>query len=341
MPSRLPAWHGSRSGSGKIDGHALHGSGRRIVERKVSQFAARFADAAGPYFVGYSIRLVTHFPIRLPHPDSEGVFAVLPVIHIAEIGLDFARKEKLVGGRQESQGAAIRLQNAQAVSRTQAHRFPIDRSTKSILLPRPRRVPPDDAATVGDRKPLQPANILISHRGLAGLGDGLLPQQVGAAVHGVLERAGENTRVQTREAHLQPRAHGLHPAARRLVFGPYLANLLRLPGQIQVGSRAAGNHQWRVPERVPLFPLHHARRKFDMQLFQRANLLLREPSDAAGDFEFGGQILSEYDPVPAAFARGQFAHYRLPATNRKLGAQLFSALPLPTDFQNAGANLSL
>src|ERR1035437_3683688 len=166
-------------------------------------------------------------------------------------------------------------------------------------------------------------------------------QQVGAAVHVVLERAGENTRVQTREAHLQPRAHGLHLAARRLVFGPYLANLLRLPGQIQVGSRAAGNHQWRVPERVPLFPLHHARRKFDMQLFQRGNLLLGKPSDAAGDFEFGGQILSEYDPVPAAFARGQFAHYRLPATNRKLGAQLFSALPLPTDFQNAGANPSL
>src|ERR1035437_1983348 len=124
----------------EIDGHALHGSGWRIVERKISQFAARLADAAGPQSVGYSIRLVALFPIRLPYADRECVFAVLPVIHIAEIGFDFARKEKLVGGRQEPQGAAIRLQNAQAVSRTQAYRFLIHRSAKGILLPRPRRV---------------------------------------------------------------------------------------------------------------------------------------------------------------------------------------------------------
>ena len=63
--------------------------------------------------------------------------------------------------------------------------------------------------------------------------------------------------------------------------------------------------------------------------------------DAAGDFEFGSQILPEHDPASAALARGQFAHQGLPAANRKLGAQLFPALALPRDFQNAGANLRL
>src|ERR1019366_5745920 len=85
----------------------------------------------------------------------------------------------------------------------------------------------------------------------------------------------------------------------------------------------------------------HLRRELYMQLFERSNLLLGESSDAAGDLEFGGQVLSQYDPASAALAGGQFEHHWLPALNRKPGAQLFCALALPGDFQSAGADLRL
>ena len=143
------------------------------------------------------------------------------------------------------------------------------------------------------------------------------------------------------KVHFQPRSLGLHLAAGRLVFRPDFANFFRLPGQIHVRARAAGNHQRRVPERVPLFPLHHLWRELHIQLFQRCDLLLGEPSDTAGDLEFGSQILPEHDPASAVPARRKFAHQGLPPANRKLSSQLFPALALPRDFQNAGANLRL
>ena len=92
------------------------------------------------------------------------------------------------------------------LDRLDAHRVVVHRASEGVPLPAPRRVAPDDLCVIGNREALQPAVVLVGHRRLHRLGDRLLPEQVRAAVHRVLQRPGKAPRLEPRKVHLQPRA---------------------------------------------------------------------------------------------------------------------------------------
>src|SRR5579883_36496 len=206
------------------------------------------------------------------------------------------------------------------------------------MLPGAGGIPPYHAAAIGNCEALQPSDVFIRHRGLFGPGDGLLPQQVRAAIDRILQRTGENTGFESVKYDFETGSFGFYAARGRVISGPGLADFFGLARQTQVGSGAARNHQGRVPESIPFFALDHFGRKLDVQLLhQRIDLLLREAAHAARDFELGREIPSQHDPFAVALARGEFADRGPAIADRKRGAQLLVAFPLPGDFDGSGA----
>ena len=97
---------------------------------------------------------------------------------------------------------------------------------------------PGDAGEQLGGESAQAPFIGVGERRLLGPGDGLLPEQVGAAVDGPLEAAREDAHRETGEGDLQPGAVGLDRAAFGLIRRPVPADLL-------------GVVQGRIPEDVP------------------------------------------------------------------------------------------
>src|SRR5262249_11566160 len=83
----------------EIHRHPLLGSRRGIIKSKVVEVTSGFVDPAIPYRIGYAPRLCPDLAIRLTRADGEGGIAILAVVDISKIGLDFPRPKELVGRR--------------------------------------------------------------------------------------------------------------------------------------------------------------------------------------------------------------------------------------------------
>src|SRR6266704_2617682 len=69
----------------KVNGHALPGAGRRVVERE------------NPVYPG---RIVTFLAVGVPDTDGKSFVAVLSIPDLVQVHLQFSRKEKLVRWRE-------------------------------------------------------------------------------------------------------------------------------------------------------------------------------------------------------------------------------------------------
>ena len=234
-----------------------------------------FAHAAVPHGIADAPRLGTDFSIGLAHTEREVILAVLAVIDVTKICLDLAREKELVGGRENSQGTAVRFQNSQSIPRPQTHWILIHRTTECVTLPSARRIAPDQLGVLAHAKTLQSANVFVRRGCFRSFGDDFLPHQIRAPVDGVQQRAGENTGFQSGERNLEPCAIGLHLASGGAVFRPRPRNLFGLPRQIYVCAAAARHHERRVPECIPFFALNYGRGQRNAELFQWSDLLLR------------------------------------------------------------------
>ena len=274
----------------EIHWHTLPGAGRSVVEREIIDLAARFPHTPVPNFVGNAVRFVAFLAVRLANAQGERALAILAVVVVSEIGLDFARKEEFVGRRQNAQRSSARFEDRQPVASANPNRVAIHGSAEAVLLPRPGQDRATPRASGSERETFQPADVLVSHRRLVGLGDHLLAQQVRSAIHGEQQAPLENTQVDAIERDLQASSFRGHLASAGMKAGPGAADFPGRARQIHVCAGASGHHQRRVPEGIPLFPIHHFGRKRDAQLAQRRHLLFGEAALAAGHLEFRSQI---------------------------------------------------
>ena len=241
----------------EIHGHALPRSRWRVVERKIVDVVPGFVRSAVPHFVRNTVGTIRLFAVRLAHTDGERGFAVLAIVDIAEIRFNFAREEELVRRRQKGQRAARCFHDRQPVSSLHCDKFAVDAAPKSVLLPFAGHIAPDNASVSADRQALEARDIFISDRGLVGLRDGFLPQQIGSFVNGVAQEA----IAKAVELDFQPGAVRFYNTAGRVIARRRPADLLGFARKIHVVVGSAGNHKGRVPEGVPFLAVDDFRRE--------------------------------------------------------------------------------
>src|SRR6516225_5169119 len=105
----------------KIDGHALPGSWRCIVQGVVVCLRPRFRDTLVPNFVRDAVGVVTLSVVWLSHSYGKRVLAVLAIVHVAQIHFIFAGKKELVRRWEKAQRSPSGLHNAQTVARAEPY----------------------------------------------------------------------------------------------------------------------------------------------------------------------------------------------------------------------------
>ena len=208
------------------------------------------------------------------------------------------------------------------------------------------RVVPRHARRQVGRESLEPRFILISDPRLVRPGDGIHPQQVGAAIRGEAQTAREDAHRETGERHLEARAVGFHAARRRIEGRARAPNVRGRSCRAEIARRGrrrsgrtpplrlahfgtVGHHERRVPEGIPAILVDDLLRDLDAGVAQRLRLLLGHAPDAARDAIFGRQVLTERGPLPACFPDRQIAQHRLPAVDRVPGPQFSARLAGP------------
>ena len=207
----------------EIDRHVLHGSGRRIVEREVIEFRARFSDAPVPHLVGNALRLCADLrdPAGARRWRSD-VLAVLAVVDVAEIGFDFAREEEFVRGREEGQRSAVRLRESPADCAPAAPPGPGSPSPPKAYCCQPRAVSRQTTRVSSSiAKPFSPPTYLYATDGSLVLAIGFLPQQVRRRdIRCTASEPEKMPAFTPGKRHLDARAVGLHLAAGRRDISP-------------------------------------------------------------------------------------------------------------------------
>ena len=131
-----------------VDRHALHGSGRRVVERVVVDLRARYPHAAVPHFVGDAPRRISLAALRLHDAQRERRVVVFAVIDVAQVDFVFAREEELVRRRENGERAGARVENLQPVARPEVDRLLVHVAAELVLLPDLRVVAPRQLCVV-------------------------------------------------------------------------------------------------------------------------------------------------------------------------------------------------
>ncbi len=165
-------------------------------------------------------------------------------------------------------------------------------------------------------------------------GDGFLAEEVGAAIDGEAQVAGENAQLQAGIGELEAGAIGFDAAGTGLVSGPRSADLFGFARQFEASG--PGDIERRVPEGVPLFLFDHRGSEFHLEGAKGTGLLLRHAADSAGDFKFRSDIAGNNDPASLAFTGSEFLNERLAIADDELRAQLLVVLALPGDLGGAG-----
>ena len=112
-----------------------------------------------------------------------------------------------------------------------------------------------------------------------------------------------------------------------------------LPGRL-CGARAArrrhlphlrtvGQHERRIPERIPAVLVDDRRRQLDARADERLGLLHAHAADAADDVVLGREVLPDRGPRPARLAHRELAHGRRAALDREARAQFLVVLAVP------------
>ena len=309
--------------------HMLHRSGRRVVQRIIQHLLPRDSLAPIPHLVRHAPRLVSLALLRLHHAQRKLARRILAVVHITEIDLVLARKEKLVRRRKNPQRPCARLQNLQPVSRLHIHRPLIHIAAEILLLPHLRRVPPNHLAIVLDGKALQPRLVDEGHVLRVRARHRLLPQQVRALVRRKLQVARKQPQRQPVERHRHPVPIRLHLA--RIGFVTHRGTfylVLRACRPYQVARVESRDLQRRIPEHVPLVALLVLRRVL-VQPHQDFLLRPRHSSPPGRHLELRLQVLAQHHPRTTGLARRQFLHHRLAIAQSKRRPQFLPCIALP------------
>ncbi len=209
----------------EIHAHLLHRAGRRIVEREVLH-VSRFLFALGE-----------------ADADAELPFGILPVPHVAEVGVLLTREEEGVRRRERRQRAAVGLGDDQPVLRLHARQRRVDHAAELVILRMTAGVAPGDARRQVGRESLQAGVVLVGDPRFVRLGRRVHPHQIGALVDRELQVAGEDPHRQPGERHDQARAVGLHAARRGVERRVGATNVGRRPRRAQrpVGNQRVGS----------------------------------------------------------------------------------------------------
>ena len=89
--------------------------------------------------------------------------------------------------REEGDRALAGLDDRQAIAGAQRHRVVVDRAAELVLLPGAARVAPDHALCVADLESPPAPSVLVGDRGLVGLGDRFLADEICPAIYGELQ----------------------------------------------------------------------------------------------------------------------------------------------------------
>ena len=112
--------------------------------------------------------------------------------------------------------------------------------------------------------------------------------------------------------------------------GPGIGRRHRAPargGFLHFGT--AGQHERRVPERVPALLVDRLRCELDTGRTQRRRLILTEAANPADDVVFGREVLAERRQLAAGFFHRQIANHRLSVVDRKPRPQVRAVLARP------------
>ncbi len=127
--------------------HPLHGTRWGVVESEILLEFARLRDAPLPYGIGHAVRLERFLAVGLPHAHGERGVAVLAVIIVSQIGFHFARKEELVGRRENRYRSGAAFHHREPIARLEHHRVGIDFAAEQVVLPAARRIAPNQASS--------------------------------------------------------------------------------------------------------------------------------------------------------------------------------------------------
>ena len=166
------------------------------------------------------------------------------------------------------------LENRQTIAGDKRHGVFVDRPTEAILLPVLCDIAPDKARLVVDGEPLQSTVVLVGDRLLIGGSDHLLAQEIAASVDGVAQAAFEDPEGDAvGECQFEARMIRSNLARSHLILRLTAPDLFGLAWQVGAAPGVAGNHEWRVPERVPFFAFNNRGRQAAGQFSERCHLL--------------------------------------------------------------------
>src|ERR1700722_15806321 len=174
-----------------VDGHVLHGSGRRVVECKVVPFFPRGLRPALPLSIGYAPGMVPLSLFWLHSSQRERIVAVFAVVNIAKIDFVFTSKKELMRWRETGQRSGAGIEDEQPVAGAYVHRSVVRCAPKADFLRLASRVAPDYLGVISQGKALHASLVNVGHVIFVSFRNRLLPKQVRALVGGKLQRAGE------------------------------------------------------------------------------------------------------------------------------------------------------
>jgi len=113
-----------------------------------------------------------------------------------------------IGRREDGQRSATGFEDREPIAGTQTDGILIDRSAERVVLPAPRGISPHQLRVVGGGEPFESTDVLVGDRRRSGLRHKFLPDEVGTAIHRILQGAGEQAHLNAGERDLQPGAGG-------------------------------------------------------------------------------------------------------------------------------------
>ena len=150
--------------------------------------------------------------VGLADADAEGRRRVLPVPHVAEIGVDLAREEERMRRCKGTERCALSFGHEQPILRLDRRAGVLNHAAELVVLRLPARVTPCDSRRQAGRESLQARVIFVGNPLVIGFCQRIHAKKVRAAVRRESQIAGEDAHRQPRERHLERRAVGLHAA---------------------------------------------------------------------------------------------------------------------------------
>src|SRR5580692_9916528 len=205
----------------EIHWHALPRSRSRALQRET------FPPVSGASASNSRICLA----LGLPDSEREPRGAILAVPVVSKVDSQFARPEESMRRRECCDGTPINVCDHHTIARSYDGLLFVRGALECIVLPVVGNVVPHDPRPRSDLQPVKARIVLVGHRGLLGLRNHLLTNQVRALVDRVLQLPGKDAKLHAWERYFDARPVGIHVATRGQKGGGSAIDLIRCAWQ--------------------------------------------------------------------------------------------------------------